>query len=139
MRWKSVLIGAVSLAGCATLMSSAKSLDEIHSGPDWLMERGEKLSADYQRDISRWANGRPLAALRSELVAAQFECGDGGMVCTRMFATRACQTDWAVTLPETGSKVTATFERDCVGTGGDWPEPKKSAIDDQLAPPPELE
>ena len=32
--------------------------------------------------------------------------------------------------------VDAAFTRDCLGVADDWPDPKKSAIDNQLAPTP---
>jgi hypothetical protein len=61
-------------------------------------------------------------------------------VCSRSFATRACQFDWEVALtsdPGRPGKVETTetgFRRDCVNAADDWPVPVDSAIGDQLAP-----
>lgn len=134
-----VAASALMLTACTSLYGTPKSLDEIHSGPDWRQEKGETLAANYQRDMARWARGRPPVALRSELIAAKFECAEGSAVCTRMFSTRACQTDWRVELPAaTGGKVMTRFTRECVGLDNDWPEPRRSALDDQLARSPPL-
>jgi hypothetical protein len=58
-------------------------------------------------------------------------------VCSRSFATRACQMDWEISsTAENGmvDDVDGSFRRDCVGTADDWPEPVVSEIDAQLAP-----
>jgi hypothetical protein len=58
-------------------------------------------------------------------------------VCTRSFATRACQMTWEIASTADKGRVKdvdGTFTRDCIGVANDWPEPVKSEIDDQLAP-----
>jgi hypothetical protein len=58
-------------------------------------------------------------------------------VCTRNFATRACQMTWEISSTADRGRVRdvdASFTRDCVGVADDWPAPVESAIDDQLAP-----
>jgi hypothetical protein len=58
-------------------------------------------------------------------------------VCTRSFATRACQMTWEISSTADRGRVRdvdASFTRDCVGVADDWPAPVESAIDDQLAP-----
>jgi hypothetical protein len=53
------------------------------------------------------------------------------------FATRACQTDREATLATKRSvvrSVDTAFVQDYVDVDRDWPTPKWSPIDDQLAP-----
>ncbi len=144
-----VIMLAAGLGGCAHDPFKPKTLSEIHDFNDWQHERGEKLYAALANDFSLIARKEGRAETLAQLDAAGYECTYGEAhadypepmaVCTRSFATRACQFDWEVSLtsdPEKPDSVDSTdvdFRRDCVSTGGDWPEPIESAIDDQLAP-----
>jgi hypothetical protein len=140
------VVAAVSLVMAAACAHgpAPQSVEDLNRGLNWSMDPGAKLAASLQRDMSRMLKGRNTGDALSLLAAGGYECatGEGGMtsVCTRSFATRACQLDWTTTLSATEGtvrKVDAAFVRDCVtGGAGDWPVEKKSAIDDQLAPPP---
>lgn len=120
---------------------------------DWAYAPGEALNAEFAADVRTLLLDakRPDAILA--LGEAGYECTYGeahedypepAAQCTRSFASRACQFDWEVFLttdpavPGEVDTVDAAFRRDCVGLADDWPEPVKSAIDDQLAPPPPL-
>jgi hypothetical protein len=150
---KTLLITAaliVGLGACAHAPPPGASLAALHESTDWASVDGAKLSATLESTLASAATGG-RAALLADLAAAGYECQYGeasadypepAAVCKRSFATRACQFDWEVgltSLPSKPGKVEtsdATFTRDCVGLGQDWPVPVKSAIDDQLAPPP---
>jgi len=145
-----VLAGLLILPGCAHERDKARTLDEVHVIYNWQDEPGTELARAYAGDVRRFLVplGREgaLAALRS----AGYECIFGeaheaylepAAQCTYSFASRACQMDWEVFLtsepamPGGIETLDTAFQRDCVGTGRDWPEPVLSAIDSQLAPP----
>lgn len=127
--------------------SGPKTLAELESAHDWQHGAGEKLNADWNTGVQAILGklSRPEAIAAIE--AAGFACiygeahqdyPDPMAVCTRSFATRSCQMDWEIS--STADKgmvdeVDGAYRRDCVGVDEDWPEPVKSAIDDQLAPP----
>jgi hypothetical protein len=152
------LIAALALAACTPAAQTAsapaepaapvhpadlKALDAAH---DWQNEPGERLNADFA------AGAKAILGkmTRPDIIAAQNEAGfectygeahqdypDPMAVCTKSFATRACQFDWEIaSTADKGmvDEVTASFKRDCVGADQDWPDKVKSAIDDQLAP-----
>jgi len=140
---------AVGLGACAHGSGKPQTLLEMHQWHDWQHERGDALYAALANDVSRIARTHGRAAALGQLGEAGYECQFGeahedypepAAVCTRSFATRACQFDWEVTLTSDPARLDSIettdvdFRRDCVGTGGDWPEPVESAIDDQLAP-----
>jgi hypothetical protein len=126
---------------------SSKTLAELESAHDWQHGAGEKLNADWNSGVQGILGklSRPDAIAAIE--AAGFSCiygeahqdyPDPMAVCTRSFATRSCQMDWEIS--STADKgmvdsVDGAYRRDCVGVDDDWPDPVKSAIDDQLAPP----
>jgi hypothetical protein len=126
---------------------STKTLAELESAHDWQHGAGEKLNADWNSGVQGILGklSRPDAIAAIE--AAGFSCiygeahqdyPDPMAVCTRSFATRSCQMDWEIS--STADKgmvdsVDGAYRRDCVGVDDDWPDPVKSAIDDQLAPP----
>jgi hypothetical protein len=137
-----VLVLSLTLVLSACVLMPPASLQELQQERDWLHGEGAMLARAYQRDADALLTGRSTQAALREAEAAGYECAEGEaadtMVCTRSFATRACQFDWTLTLALApgGSPVTSTradFRRDCVGTASDWPEPIVSAIDDQLS------
>jgi hypothetical protein len=148
-----VLILAAGLGACAHGAAGPKTVTELHQQHTWQHEPGAELLADMEKQVGRIARREGRAATLAQLAEAGYECTYGEAhpdypepmaVCTRSFATRACQFDWELSLtsdpktPDSVDETDAGFKRDCVGTGDDWPEPVNSAIDDQLAPPPEL-
>ncbi|WP_291204351.1 hypothetical protein [Hyphomonas sp.] len=148
-----VVVLAAGLGACAHEASGPKTVTELHQQHTWQHEPGAELQASMAKEFSRIAHRAGRAATIAQLAEAGYECTFGeahedypepAAVCTRSFASRACQFDWEVSLtsdPKTPDSVDETdtgFKRDCVGTGDDWPEPVKSAIDDQLAPMPDI-
>lgn len=149
MRVPLVVLAVLALEACAHDPHKPQTVAEVHQWYDWQHERGEKLYVALANDFSRIARRDGRAAAIAQLGEAGYECQYGEAhedypepmaVCTRSFATRACQMDWEVSLtsdPRRRDSVDSTsvdFRRDCVGTGQDWPEAVESAIDDQLAP-----
>jgi hypothetical protein len=143
---KPYLIAAALLLGaCAS--DGPKTLQESQSAHTWHSDNGKSLNAAFVADARRSLKGTTRAEALDLVKAAGYECQFGEAhenypdpmaVCTRSFATRACQMDWEVSMTADKGKtkdVDASFTRDCVGTDLDYPEKKKSAIDDQLAPP----
>ena len=141
---------AAALGACAHNDPKPQTLSEMHQSHDWQNEPGETLQAALERDVRRIAAREGRAATLAQLGEAGYECQYGEAhedypepmaVCTRSFATRACQMDWEVSLtsdpkkPGSVDTTDAGYRRDCVGTAEDFPEPIKSAIDDQLATP----
>lgn len=116
---------------------------------DWAGDSGKSLAAEYKRDMTRRLVGRDIGDALETLKADGYDCATGEAheahpdpisVCRKSFATRACQTDWEVTLSPRKAVVRnaeTEFTRDCVGVDRDWPAPKRSAIDDGLASAPE--
>lgn len=152
---RAVLIACMlgGLGGCAIAPPPSQTLAEMHQSHDWQHEPGEALQAAMNEDAARIGRAEGRAATLAQLQAAGYECQFGEAhadypepmaVCARSFATRACQFDWEVVLtsdparPDGVETIAADFTRDCVATADDWPKPVVSAIDDQLAPPPEI-
>ncbi|MDP3495502.1 MAG: hypothetical protein Q8R82_20535 [Hyphomonadaceae bacterium] len=120
-----------------------KSLEAAH---DWQHEPGETLNADWNAGVKTLLGKLSRQDAIGAIEAAGFACiygeahedyPDPMAVCSRSFATRACQMDWEIS--STADKgmvldVDGAFRRDCVGLDDDWPDKVKSAIDDQLAP-----
>lgn len=120
-----------------------KGLEAAH---DWQHEPGESLNAAWvdgvKAIIGKLSRQDAIAAIET----AGFSCiygeahqdyPDPMAVCSRSFATRACQMDWEISSTADKGMVDESdgaFRRDCVGMDDDWPDKVKSAIDDQLAP-----
>ena len=147
------VILALVLGACAHGMAGPKTVTELHEQHVWQHEPGADLRAAMETGFSRIAHREGRIATLAQLAEAGYECTYGEAhedypepmaVCTRSFASRACQFDWEVWLtsdpkkPDSVDAAGAGFRRDCVGLADDFPEPIKSAIDDQLAPPPPL-
>lgn len=145
--WLALLVAG--LGACAHGNPKPQTILEMHQTNDWAYDRGERLYAALANDVSRIARKNGRAATLEQLAEAGYTCEYGeahedypepAAVCTRSFATRACQFDWEVTVtsaPKRADSIYTTdvdFRRDCVNTGLDWPEPVRSAIDDGLAP-----
>lgn len=140
-------LSALGLAACAT-PGRAPSLSAVEAGRDWTTAPGASTAAVYARDLRRALIGRHIGDALNALRSAGYDCATGEAhedhpdpmsVCTRSFATRACQLDWEAVLTMRRGvvhRVDGAFARDCVGTERDWPAPRRSAIDDQRAPPP---
>lgn len=120
-----------------------KALEAAH---DWQHEPGEALNAAWNDGVKALLGKLSRQDAIAAIEGAGFACiygeahqdyPDPMAVCSRSFATRACQMDWEIS--STADKgmvqeVDGAFRRDCVGTDDDWPDKVKSAIDDQLAP-----
>ncbi len=151
------LIAALALCACTpgetastpaepaapTQPADMKALEAAH---DWTNEPGEKLNASFTAGAVAVLGKLSRPDAIEAINAAGFECEYGEAhadypdpmaVCTRSFATRACQMDWEISSTADKGMVdelTASFKRDCVGTDHDWPDKVNSPIDDQLAP-----
>lgn len=149
MRLLVICAAALVLGACASAAGRPKTIAEMHQASEWQHEAGEALAASMAKDVSRLARANGRAATLAQLGEAGYECQYGEAhedypepmaVCTRSFATRACQFDWEVSItsdpakPDSVTEADTGFTRDCVGTEDDWPVPVNSAIDDQLAP-----
>jgi hypothetical protein len=120
-----------------------KALEAAH---DWQHEPGAALNAAWNAGVVSLLGKMSRPEIIGAINAAGFECmygeahqdyPDPMAVCSRSFATRACQMDWEISsTAENGmvDEVDGSFRRDCVGTADDWPEPVVSEIDAQLAP-----
>ena len=125
-----------------------ETLAALAQAHNWEHEDGKALNDALAAGASRILKPVSRADAIKALNEAGYECIYGEAsetylepmaVCTRSFATRACQMTWEIASTADKGRVQdvdATFTRDCVGVTDDWPEPKKSAIDDQLAPAP---
>lgn len=125
------------------------SLDALEQAHDWQHEPGDKLNAAFDAG----AKAILLRMKRSDAIEAITKAGfaceygeahqdypDPMAVCTKEFATRACQMTWEIASTADKGVVDSaegSFRRDCVGTDDDWPDKVLSPIDDQLAPPPQ--
>jgi hypothetical protein len=121
-------------------------LKEIEQAHDWQHEPGDKLNAAFDAGVKALLGKMSRPDAIKAINDAGFECiygeahenyPDPMAVCTRSFATRACQMDWEISsTAEKGmvDEADGSFKRDCVGTDDDWPDKVKSAIDDQVAP-----
>lgn len=134
--------------GCAHGGGGRKTLSDLHHQTDWQWGDGAQVQADLARGFARTAAHAGRAKTLKQVQAAGYECIYGeahetypepAAVCSRGFATRACQMDWELTLtsdpaqPNSVVTTDAAFRRDCAGTANDWPVPVVSRIDDQLA------
>jgi hypothetical protein len=152
MKFAALALGS-ALAACsptppkveAPAVARPQTLEGLAQVHDWQREPGGQLN-----DAFAAARGilKPLS--RPDAIKALTDAGyaciygeasdnypDPMAVCTRSFATRSCQMDWEISSTADKGRVQdvdASFTRDCVGVANDWPEPTKSAIDDQLAP-----
>lgn len=124
------------------------SLKDLETAHDWASEPGSDLNNAFEAGAKAILGAMTRADAIAALNDAGFECiygeahqdyPDPMAVCSRSFATRACQMDWEIASTADKGKVddvTASFKRDCVGTADDWPDAVESAIDNQLAPAP---
>ncbi len=132
----------------AAAVGAPADLSTLEQAHDWQHAPGEALNTAWNEGVKALLGKMSRPDIIGAINAAGFECTYGEAhedypdpmaVCTRSFATRACQMDWEIaSTADKGmvNEVDGTFTRDCVGTADDWPEPIKSAIDDQLAPAP---
>jgi hypothetical protein len=153
-----VLIAALALCACTPRAETASApaepaaqaqpsdLKALQTAHDWANEAGEGLNADFNSGavaiLGKMSRPDAIAAI----TAAGFECTYGEAhqdypdpmaICTRSFATRACQMDWEIaSTADKGivDEVAGSFRRDCVGTDQDWPDDVNSEIDSQLTP-----
>jgi hypothetical protein len=123
------------------------SLKDLETAHDWQNEPGEKANAAWNDGVKAVLGKMTRPDAIKAITDAGFECiygeahpnyPDPMAVCTREFATRACQMTWEIS--STADKgmvdeVDGSYRRDCVGTDQDWPDKIESAIDNQLAPP----
>lgn len=121
-------------------------LEALKAAHDWAVVSGEKLSGDWNAGVKAILGKMSRPDAIAAIEAAGFSCiygeahenyPDPMAVCSRSFATRACQMDWEISSTADKGMVTEVdglFRRDCVGTDLDWPNPVTSAIDDGLAP-----
>jgi hypothetical protein len=143
---------AIALAACtpkppeAPAAAGPATLKDLEAAHDWQHEPGDKVNAAWNDGVKKILGKRSRPEAIAAIEAAGFSCiygeahetyPDPMAVCTRSFATRACQMDWEIS--STAEKamvdeVDGTFKRDCVGTADDWPDKVESAIDNQLAP-----
>lgn len=133
-------------AASAELAAKPASLKELEAAHDWANETGEKLNASWNEGVKAILGKMSRPDAIKAITEAGFECQYGEAhetypdpmaVCTRSFATRECQMDWEISSTADKGMVDeadGSYKRDCVGVDRDWPEPVKSAIDDQLAP-----
>jgi hypothetical protein len=127
------------------------TLEEVSQAVEWQGTPGAEADATFNKLVRRILMAKRRAESITAMEAAGYVCTYGeahenypepAAVCTRSFATRACQMDWEIMitsdprLPGKVQEAAGSFTRDCVGLGNDWPEPHDSAIDDQLAPAP---
>jgi hypothetical protein len=132
---------AAELAAPANL----KALEVAH---DWQYGDGAKLNADWNAGVKAVLGKMSRPDAIGAITGAGFDCiygeahedyPDPMAVCSRSFATRDCQMGWEIaSTADKGrvNEVDGMFTRDCVGIDRDWPDPIRSAIDDQLGPTP---
>jgi hypothetical protein len=160
-RKRYALLCALAFAACspqppaepkpgAEVAGAPTTLKDLEAAHDWQHEGGEAVNKAWNDGVkailSKMSRPDAIGAIKE----AGFECiygeahetyPDPAAQCTRSFATRACQMDWEIfSTADKGmvDEVDGSFKRDCVGVADDWPDPIKSAIDDQLAPGPAL-
>jgi hypothetical protein len=131
----------VELAGKVT------NLKDLEAKHDWQHETGEALNTSWNEGVKAILGKMSRPDAIKAITDAGFECiygeahpdyPDPMAVCTREFATRACQMTWEISSTADKGMVDeadGSFKRDCVGTADDWPDKIESAIDNQLAPP----
>jgi hypothetical protein len=135
---------ALALAACSP--SQPATLGELDQAHDWANEPGDKLNLAWAEGAIHILRDKSRPDAIKAITDAGFECiygeahedyPDPMAVCTKSFATRACQMDWEIASTADKGKVDdvdASYKRDCVGTDKDWPDAVKSPIDDQLSP-----
>jgi hypothetical protein len=148
-----VVLLAGGLGGCVIETPSSPTVLGVHQSHDWQHEPGAELQGAMTDAVvlisGKHGRAETLVQLREAGYACQYgeahaDYPEPMAVCTRSFATRACQFDWQVALtsdparPDGVETIEAEFKRDCVATADDWPEAVASPIDDQLAPAPEI-
>jgi hypothetical protein len=151
------VVAALALAACspaappepspeAELAGKPTNLKDLEAMHDWQHEAGDKLNTAWTEGAKAILGKMSRTDAIKAINDAGFECiygeahqdyPDPMAVCTRSFATRACQMDWEIS--STADKgmvdsVDGSFKRDCVGTDDDWPDKVNSPIDNQLAP-----
>jgi hypothetical protein len=146
---------ALALAACqpqsptqqaAQAPANLEALEQAH---DWQHEPGDKLNVAFDAGAKTILLKLKRADAIEAITHAGFACEYGEAhqdypdpmaVCTKEFATRACQMTWEISSTADKGMVdsaSGTFRRDCVGTDDDWLDKVNSPIDDQLAPPPQ--
>ncbi|MEQ1609456.1 MAG: hypothetical protein ABL956_10900 [Hyphomonadaceae bacterium] len=122
------------------------TLKELEAAHEWQRMPGEQLNAAWVAGAKAILGKLSRPAAMDAVSEAGFSCiygeahqdyPDPMAVCTRSFATRACQMDWEISsTADKGmvDRVDGAFRRDCVELDDDWPDKVKSAIDDQQAP-----
>ncbi|MDP3739346.1 MAG: hypothetical protein Q8R02_18295 [Hyphomonadaceae bacterium] len=152
---RAVLVLGLAIAACSPRRTETPaptatpaSLKDIEAAHDWANEPGPSLNGAFEAGAKAILGPMTRSDAITAINEAGFECTYGEAhqdypdpmaVCTRSFATRACQMDWEIASTADKGKVedvTASFKRDCVGTADDWPDKVESAIDNQLAPGP---
>ncbi|MEQ1929915.1 MAG: hypothetical protein ABL957_05200 [Parvularculaceae bacterium] len=138
------MVGPCALGACQT--PGPATFADLDRAYDWNLDDGDALASSFERDLRRLLLGRNIGDALQQLRGAGYDCETGEAherhpdplsVCTKSFATRACQLDWRAELqPEQDAvrSVDAGFSRDCVGVNRDFPGEQRSAIDDQLTP-----
>jgi hypothetical protein len=146
---------ALTLAACqphsptqqgAQAPANLEALEQAH---DWQHEPGDKLNVAFDAGAKTILLKLKRADAIEAITHAGFACEYGEAhqdypdpmaVCTKEFATRACQMTWEISSTADKGVVDSaegSFRRDCVGMDDDWPDKVNSPIDDQLAPPPQ--
>ncbi|HOY79464.1 MAG TPA: hypothetical protein PLN33_16730 [Hyphomonadaceae bacterium] len=127
-------------------VATPADLAALKAAHDWTVVSGEKLNSDWNAGVKAILGKMSRPDAIAAIEAAGFSCiygeahedyPDPMAVCSRSFATRACQMDWEISsTADKGmvAEVDGLFRRDCVGTDLDWPDAVKSAIDDGLVP-----
>lgn len=122
-------------------------LRTLETAYDRQRENGDQLNRNWSAGVKTALGAMTRPDAIAAIEAAGFSCvygeahqdyPDPMAVCSRSFATRACQMDWEISSTADKGMVSAvdgSFRRDCVGTDDDWPDKVESAIDNQLAPP----
>lgn len=143
IRYGSLL--ALALAACQP--QGPATLDALEQAHDWQHEAGDKLNADFDAGVKAILLKMKRPDAIEAITKAGFECvygeahqdyPDPMAVCTKEFATRACQMTWEISSTADKGMVDdadGAFKRDCVGTDDDWPDKVNSPIDNQIAPP----
>lgn len=133
-------------APAAAELAAPVNLKSLEAAHDWQYGDGAKLNASWDAGVKALLGKMSRPDAIGVITGAGFECTYGEAhqdypdpmaVCNRSFATRACQMNWEIaSTADKGmvDEVDGMFTRDCVSVDRDWPEPKNSAIDDQLAP-----
>jgi hypothetical protein len=143
---------AIALGACtpqqaeAPAVAGPATLKDLEAAHDWQHEPGEAVNAAWNDGVKKIIGKMSRPDAIAAIEAAGFSCiygeahetyPDPMAVCSKSFATRACQMDWEISsTAEKGmvDEADGSFRRDCVGVDDDWPDKVESAIDSQLAP-----